>query len=206
MLFENVFNTVAFQTALVCTFAEAIQEAHGSLERSSDALVDEYVSCLNDLFAPRNLDDLKRLMQTFEGSLETEPDVKVVAGGPTFRQVVLPGELQPAEWPKFRYVLVELWKATDEKVRDFLEQDRVRGRKYLAQNLYQRRLRAYCEEHRVLEADVPEAAKHEILQKAKASFEEFLSALLGKRVNLARELFEPSTPGVESSSADVSAK
>lgn len=205
-LFENVFNTVAFQTALICTYVEAVQEALGDVEKSTDALLDEYISGLNELLAPRNLEDLKRLLQTFEGSLETEPEVRVVAGGPTFGKVVLPGELQPAEWPKFRYVLVELWKTADEKVREFIEQDRARGRRYLAQNLYQRRLRVYCEEHRIIEADVPKTAKDDILQKAKASFEEFLSVLLGKKVSLARELFEPSTPGMESSSADLSAK
>lgn len=205
-LFENVFNTVAFQTALVCTYAEAVQEALGGLENGSDTLLDEYVSCLNELFGPRNIEDLKRLLQTFEGALETEPEVKVVVGGPTFRQVVLPGELQPAEWPKFRYVLVELWKATDDKLRDFLEQDRLRGRRYLAQNLYSRRLRAYCEEHRVVEADVTKAAKDEILQKAKDSFEEFLAALLGKKVSLSRQLFEPSTPGADPAGTDAGAK
>lgn len=205
-LFDNVFNTVAFQTALVCTYAEAVQEALGSLEKAGDALVDEYVGALNELLAPRNLDDLKRLMQTFEGALDTDPEVKLVVGGPTFRQVVLPGELQPAEWPKFRYVLIELWKPSDEKLRDFLEQDRTRGRKYLAQNLYARRLRAYCEEHRVVEADVPQSAKDEIFQKAKSSFEEFLSALTGKKVNLSRGLFEPSAPGPEHGGGELSAK
>lgn len=193
-LFDNVFATVAFQTALVCTYAEAVQEALGGMDYSTPELLSEYIDSLNGLFAPRNVDELTRLMQTFEGLLQVEPEVKLIHGGPTFRLVVLPGELQPAEWPKYRYLLIELWKSSNEKIRALIEDDRARCRKQLAQALYQRRLRAYCEEHRIPEVDVSDTVKDEILEKSKAMFEEFLLALVGKKIGLSKTLFAPTAP------------
>ena len=115
-------------------------------DRSTPELLDEYITALNALFAPKNKKDLEALMHTFEGELNTQDEPKLVPGGPTFRQVVLSGEMQPAEWPKFRYLLIELWNSSNDPIRAMLEEDRARGREQVARLLYQRRLRAHCEE------------------------------------------------------------
>ncbi len=192
-LFENVFSTVAFQTALICTYAEAIQEALDGIENSTTELLDEYIAALNKLFNPRNLDDLKQLLQAFEGTLQTEPEVKLNEWGSTFRRVVLPGELQPAEWPKYRYLLIELWNPANEKLSKFLNDDRVRSRKQVAQGLFLRRLHNYCQEHRTAESDLEKSVRSEILHKSKEMFEEFLHAVTGRKTSLSTELFLPSS-------------
>jgi DNA-sulfur modification-associated len=193
-LFDYVFTTVAFQTAVVCTYCEAVQGAFGSIENSPPELISEYITALNILFAPKSIKELEALMHTFEGELNIQAELKLVAGGPTFRQVVLPGELQPAEWPKFRYLLIELWNSSNDKIRATIEEDRARGREQVARALYQRRLRAHCEEHRIAEDDLPQAVKTEILNKSKSMFEEFLSAAVGKKMVLESKLFEQSIP------------
>ena len=126
-----------------------------------------------------------------------EPEVKLKAGGPTFREVVLPGELQPAEWPKYRYLILELWKSAAPELKALIDEDRARARSAVAQSLYRRRLAAHCLENRVDEADLTKEVKTEVLAKSKAMYEEFLSAVIGKKTNLDKSLFELSTPAPE---------
>jgi hypothetical protein len=194
-MFENVFSTVAFQTAMVCTYAEAIQIAFGGIQHSTAPLLDEYIEAVNGLLRPKNVSELKALMHTFEGELVVEPEVKLTIGGPTFRQVVIPTEMQPAEWPKYRYLLLELWKPAAPELQKVVDVDRASARTDVAQALYRRRLKAYCEENRIDEADLTKGVKSEIMAKAKSMYEEFLSGVAGRKVVLDRALFEPPTPG-----------
>lgn len=202
-MFSDVFSTVAFQTAVVCTYAEAIQIAFGGVQHSTAELLDEYIEAINGLLRPKNINDLKALMHTFEGELVVDPEVKLTTGGPTFRHVVLPGELQPAEWPKYRYLLLELWKPAAAELKAVVEGDRTRARSAVAHSLYRRRLAAYCQDNRVDESSLTAEVKAEILAKAKAMYEEFLTAIAGKKVSLDKSQFELSTPGSEASAAET---
>jgi hypothetical protein len=193
-LFENVFSTVAFQTAMVCTYAEAIQYSFGSIQHSSPALLDEYVEAINRLLRPKSIPDLKNLMRVFEGELVCEPEVKLTTGGPTFRQVVLHGELQPAEWPKYRYLLLELWEPSVPELKLQIDADRAKARAAVAQSLFRRRLLEHCVENRIDEANLAKEAKAEILAKAKAMYEEFLTALVGRRAQLDKAMFDSPAP------------
>jgi hypothetical protein len=205
-MFENVFSTVAFQTAAVCTYVEAVQIAFGGIQHSTSELLDEYIESINGLLRPKGLSDLKALMHTFEGELAIDPEVKVTVGGPTFRQVVLPGELQPAEWPKYRYLLLELWKPTAPQLQAIVSEDLTNARAAVAQSLYRRRLAAHCEENRIDEADLTKGVKTEILVRAKSMYEEFLAAVVGRKVSLDKHLFEPSTPGGAMAAVSIQAE
>ena len=196
-LFSDVFSTVAFQTAIVCTYAEAIQIALGGVQHSTAELLEEYVEAVNGFFKPKNISDLKALLHAFEGELVIEPEVKLTAGGPTFRQVVLPGELQPAEWPKYRYVLLELWKPTEPALKAVIEEDRAQARLAVAQSLYRRRLAGYCQDNRIEEESLTKEIKAEILMKSKTMYEEFLGAVIGKKITLDKSLFELSALGTQ---------
>jgi hypothetical protein len=193
-LFGDVFSTVAFQTAVVCTYAEAVQIAFGGVQHSTSELLDEYVEAVNGLLKPKNITELKALLHAFEGELLVEPEVKLKAGGPTFREVVLTGELQPAEWPKYRYLILELWKPTAPELKALIDEDRARARIGVAQSLFRRRLAAYCLENRVEEVDLTKEVKAEVLAKSKAMYEEFLSAVIGRKTTLDKSLFELSAP------------
>lgn len=199
-LYDSVFSTVAFQTAVVCTFAEAIQIVFGSVEASNVEILDEYIDSLNVLFNPTNIKTLKSLLQTFEGQLDLENGAKFVPGGPTFRQVVLPGELQPAEWPKYRYLLLELWNSSSEEMQKLIETDRAAGRAAIARALYKRRLNIYCDDNRVAEVDVPRDIRMDVMGKSKTSFEEFLTAVVQKKITLDIGLFDQSNSGPSTSS------
>lgn len=83
------------------------------------------------------------------------------------------------------------------------EVDRTRARSAVAHSLYRRRLAAYCQDNRVDEASLTAEIKDEILAKAKAMYEEFLTAIAGKKVSLDKSQFELSTPGSEASAAET---
>lgn len=189
-MYDNVFESVAFQTALVCTFTEAIEQV-GIVEAAEEAqALEAYLTSLHKLFEPRSLKDLERFLQAFEGKLEVEPDVRVVLGGPTFRAVVLPGEMQPAEWPKYRYVLLELWAPTQPALQELVTQDRNSCRRSVAKTLLARRLRAYCDENAVSLDDITKPKIEEITNKAKSDFEAFLANVRGKVTPLEHAIFE----------------
>jgi hypothetical protein len=201
-IFENVFSTVAFQTAVICTYVEAVQIALQGIQNSSHALLDEYIENINELLRPKNVTELKALLHTFEGELVVEPEVKLTVGGPTFRQVVLPGELQPAEWPKYRYLILELWKPTTPELKEVVDQDRARARRQLAQALYRRRLKAYCEENRIEEASLSKEVRSEILAKSKGMYEDFLAAVVRRKISLDASLFDLIAPAPADGKSD----
>lgn len=189
-LFENVFSTVAFQTALICTYTEAVEQALGDITYSTTELLDEYLNNLHNIFAPSNAKELERLFRVFVGDLSVEPAVKVLTGGPVFRNVVLPGELQPAEWPKYRYLLLELWTPQEPKLKEFVLTDRNACRAAVAASLFERRFKSYCEENRLIHEEVQKEVRDELLTKVKGDFESFLSAVHGKNITLERNIFE----------------
>ncbi|NIA00761.1 DNA sulfur modification protein DndB [Massilia sp. CCM 8734] len=195
-IYENVFMTVAFQTAVVVTFIEAINETSKDAKIDQPAALEEYISALNKLLKPENITGLKALLHTFEGELADEPSFKIVPGAPTFRQVVLPGELQPAEWPKYRYLILELWEPSSPSLRTFVETDRLNGRSFVARSLYKRRLAKYCEENRLNESDILKEVQADIQSKSKEMFEAFLSVATKSKVSLKDVLFEQSAIGL----------
>lgn len=65
------------------------------------------------------------------------------------------------------------------------------------------RVAAYCQDNRVDEASLTAEVKAEILAKAKAMYEEFLTAIAGKKVPLDKSLFELSSPSTDSSAVDA---
>jgi len=206
-LYENVFSTVAFQTAVVCTYVEAIERVFGSIDKSTPELLTEYIDALNSFLCPKTLEDLKSLMRVFEGELSVdEESVKLVLGGPTFRKVVLPGELQPAEWPKYRYLILELWRSTDEGVKGLVDQDRDHCRQAVAQSLMRRQVAEYCDEHRISDVDLADDARAAIRDKAKASYQEFLNGVVRKKVTLPILMFDPAPGGGDGSSDDAGAE
>ena len=83
--------------------------------------------------------------------------------------------------------------------------DRAKARAAVAQSLYRRRLAAYCEENRVDEGTLTKEVKADILAKAKYMYEEFLTAVVGRKVHLDKALFESPTPGSVAASTEVGA-
>jgi len=119
-LFDNVFSTVAFQTAAISSFLSEIEYADEEKSKQKKLQVrkdEQFVTLLSGLhgfFSPHSSSQFKRLVSVFAGDLEGEAtEWKLTKTRHTFREVVYPGEMQPDQWPKYRYLILELWKPTD---------------------------------------------------------------------------------------------
>ena len=126
-LHTRTFTTAAFQSALFITFFAAIDsenERRSKLFEGRDpmglaeveGLFDEYLRQVNELFSPTKLDRLERLLLLLVGRLELEIENKratVVEWGECLRRILIPGELKPDEWSKFRFFFAELWHPKD---------------------------------------------------------------------------------------------
>lgn len=180
-LYSDVFSTVAFQTALICTFCEAVEQVfHDADDARDTTLLAEYLTSLHKLFEPKNTDGVRRLLAVFVGEADFSGPVVIRRGGPTFHNVVLSGELQPAEWPKYRYVLLELWNPADPNLAAFVREDRETCRASVFRHLLDRKLRTYCEENRLNIEEVPDDVSKEMADRAADELSAFVRAVTGE--------------------------
>lgn len=155
-LYENVFTTVAFQSALICGFFGELEKANEELVKSgkpaldSEATFNEYLAQLNAAFKPESTAQVKRLMRVFSGDVSGDKavDWKLLPSNQTFRNVVYRGEMQPDQWPKYKYLLLELWNPQDAVLSKTLADERSQCRTEVFAALFENNKIAYCSEHR----------------------------------------------------------
>jgi hypothetical protein len=177
-LYDTVFATVAFQTAVVCTFTEAVFDGSPRTETEIDHLLEEYLASLNQFFKPTSKSRLIDQTDVLAGTLNLGERIEFSERpSALFRQVVLHGELQPAEWPKFRYLLLEIWHPTDDHLRPRLDEDRKRSRQKVASAFIQKRLSARAEELSVLERDLSKAEQAACVAHCKETHQRLLNRL-----------------------------
>ncbi len=151
-LYGNVFTTVAFQAALVCGFFLVVEKGERLASERTIPLVPrtqsfaEYIDSLNTFFVPATLPRLKKLLKVFFHELDGEraEEWKEVPTGATFSAVVFRGEMKPDEWPKYRYVLLELWSPTDATLNEVRTSERDHCRRQVFESLYARHVREAC--------------------------------------------------------------
>lgn len=123
-LYMNVLSTVAFQTALVSTFIGLFEQQYGlnfwnDKEIDFQGELDNYLSSIEILFAPASTSTFRHLVAVFEGKLDKQDELwKIAPSNNTFRKVVYPEEMKPDQWPKYRYLLLELWQPLADALRD----------------------------------------------------------------------------------------
>src|SRR5262249_690666 len=145
----------AFQIALFATFFFMMEDFHGrdngELRLSGDeaemAMFDEYVACLNGFFAPKADSEVKRVISTFVGSLSGtfgSPTMAVSQSETTLRSIVIPTELKPDEWPRFRYIFLELWRPQDAVLADLIRGYREQSRKDVLSAFFRQKVKIHC--------------------------------------------------------------
>lgn len=120
--YSFTFTTAAFQSALFITFFAAIDEVNEKRSKPPTVIqpftknevheaFGDYLKQINEFFSPSSKDRLTRLLSVFCGRVvESGEDLQVEEWASTLRSILIPGELKPDEWAKFRVILVELWK------------------------------------------------------------------------------------------------
>lgn len=133
-LFSDVICTVAFQTAMICGFLGLFEKMSTRVNKGEfgnqepadrQVLFEEYIGQLNRFFIPVKSSDLRALIRVFRGEVSDSGELWPVRPSPrTFREVVFRSEMQPDQWPKYRYLLLELWKPGDMPMMSVVREER----------------------------------------------------------------------------------
>jgi len=179
-LYSNVYTSVAFQSAIVCGFFNEYEKASSTFRGESNVglngCFEEYIGQLNDFFAPNNFSRFKRLLSVMFGKSEGESinDLKVSHNSSdSFRSVVFPDEMQPDQWPKYRYLMLEIWKPSNSNLAEQVSSELKYCRDQVFTSAYERRKKTLAQELRL-----PELTSHEDLTRAFDEVFEMYSAFL----------------------------
>jgi hypothetical protein len=189
-LYKENFTTAAFQIALFSTFFFMMEDYHGQdgdLRLTGDevevALFDEYLASLNSFFNPKADADVKRLLSVFLGSVTGTFGSQTMVVSPSssnFIGIVFPHELKPDEWPRFRYILLELWRPTEERLSALVQKYRLDSRLDVVHAFYRQKVKIYCKDKGIEEKQIPDAQDAKLKKEAKNQFEAALIELVGK--------------------------
>lgn len=185
-LYDDVYFTVAFQSALVCGFFQVMELAEREAATKSatvnprTAAFAEYIKAINAFFVPTSMGKLKNLLRLFFYDVKEDraADWKPVKTGEAFGEVVFRGEMKPDEWPKYRIVFLELWEPSDPIIKEARDAELDLCRKQAFRSLHSKKLSDYCVEHRKSERELEAADWDEVFKRTYDAFDGFLSHLV----------------------------
>ena len=210
-LFDNVFSTVAFQTAIIASFLTDVEYANESKSHNGEAPLEreapfaEFLSNLNGFFVPRSAVQFKRLVSVFAGDLTGDPQQWIFnKTRHTFRDIVYRGEMQPDQWPKYRYLVLELWKPSDLELSARVTSQRNLCRGQIFNSLYEHLKSEYLVDQGAREDDLTQPQRDKLLQDAFDAHTTLLKNL-GASLPSFKEMRALATPKVGDASVDSSA-
>jgi hypothetical protein len=180
-LYDNVLTTVAFQAALIAGFFGEVERCNlrrakeGTAPIDTKAAFDGYLSELNAFFLPSKSSDVRRLIEVFAGTLDGEiRDWKITPSVSTFRRVVYRGEMQPEQWPKYKYLLLEIWRAEGTEMATTLRHERDKCRNQIFHSINEEYRKEFLEQHLKREEDLSVQDRAAITDSAYNAFRGFL--------------------------------
>lgn len=169
----SVFATVAFQAALVYTLVDMAEACAIEL---SDELVSEYINGINHFFAPSTDARLRSLVGVMAGSLiENGEHLDIAPTNTTFREIVYPGEMQPDEWPKYRYLLLETWKSQNSDVATKISEELKKLKSEIADKVFDSEIKRYLAESGKLVAALTDQERADCRNTAVARYNTFFA-------------------------------
>lgn len=179
-MYSNTFTTVAFQSAIVCGFFNEYEKTSSKFQGDTDLEIfntfDEYLDQISDFFYPKSFNKFKRLLSVLKGSAEGEDalSLKVASSSDSFRAVVSPGEMQPDLWPRFRYLLLEIWSPSDVNFGEKIKNEREFCRSQVFVSLYNRRKKLLAQDLGILEDDMEKEQLSKVFDDAFQNMKNFL--------------------------------
>jgi hypothetical protein len=182
-LYMNVLTTVAFQTALVTTFINAFENSCGlnfwqTKEGDIESELENYLRNVEVLFCPNSAAKLKNLIEVFEGQVDESPDglrdFKVIPSKSTFRSIVYSEEMKPEQFPKYRYLLIELWTPIDPSLKGYVLREKQKCRAQIMIAHVRKCRELFIRDNRILEENLTRANHKEIQQNAAESYKSLI--------------------------------
>lgn len=182
-LYQNYFTTVAMQAAILGTFFEAVETSRrvqGNVV-DVDSEFTNYLQMINRFFLPTSKSGLEMLLKVFAGEVSPtgEDPWRIIATERTFRKVVFPGEMQPDQWPKIRYLLLELWKPKNQEMQKHISSLVVLCRKQIFIGLFERLKNQLASSLNLPVDELAEADVHQTAKEAAKSLGAVVEALAG---------------------------
>jgi DNA-sulfur modification-associated len=153
-LYADVFSTVAFQSALIAGFWIEVERANREINKvggtplSIEDIFSDYIAQINSFFIPKTISNFRRLVRVLSGDLAGSiADWRIISSNHTFRRVVYRGEMQPDQWPKYKYLLLEIWHPENSYFNAILSQEREYCRKQVMASLYKEQKSTYCQDN-----------------------------------------------------------
>lgn len=184
-VYSEVFFTVAFQAALVCGFFQVYEIAEMKAEAARETIPDReaefdtYLSELNRTFAPTTSRRLRDLIGVLSHPLEGERADRWTQANDesSFRRVVARSEMKPDEWPKYRYLLLEIWRPASPHMVSAHEEELGQCRTQVFQTLDKRNLDEKCRELRKTPETLTAEERESVQNRTFGAIESFLSFL-----------------------------
>ena len=193
-LYKQIFTTVAFQAALICGFYSEIEKISDLYVGGHDIDIveafDEYLDVLNRFFKPSSFEKFKSLISLFfgEASGEDVGSITIIEPSRTsFRTIVHPAEMAPDEWPKYKYLLLEVWTSKNETINTELDKSREYCREQALKSLFDRKTRSYCQSNSKHESELDDDEKEKIMDDSFSDFKDMLK-YFGKASTLNQSL------------------
>lgn len=192
-LHRNTFTTAAFQLALLLTFFAGIDAENTRRSRPPvaqdaltpdevDALFSDYLKQVNEVFTARSPERLRLLLRLLYGELTVQDEqVELSPSAFTLRRILIPGELKPDEWSRFRLLFLEVWRPRGQPgLSAALRSTRSHLRKQALDLYVDRRIRERAAEEGVAVARLPAATQEALRADCKQNLALGLAALQGK--------------------------
>jgi hypothetical protein len=188
-IYQNVFQTIAFQAAVVLTLVEAYEAVHDASAGDSYIITDDdvtaYIDSLHQLFRPGSFNAFAHLAGVFRGEVAAvEGGISMTPSGWTFGKFVMSGEMQPDEWPKYRYLILEVWEPADDKLAKIVKEDLKECRTAVMKSAFKRSLASFCVENVIAEQNVTPAQREDVLKGVVTSYENFLNNVRRKKTDI----------------------
>ena len=133
---------------------------------------------MNEFFMPTASTQFRRLVRLFVGELEGEiADWKIAKSRHTFRQIVYRDEMQPDQWPKYKYLLLEIWRPENETLKASLDSERTQCRSQTFKGVHEAYKKDYLRDHTKNEDDLGKKDHKEIFDQAYDAFIAFLKII-----------------------------
>jgi hypothetical protein len=184
LFYDNVYCSVAFQAALVCGFFNVVESAEDRARENGrtvdrDTEFKTYLRSLNDVFAPTTLSRLRSLIRAFHFGVEGDSPAEwtKVPTNARFHGVVTQQEMKPDDWPKYQYILLEIWASENADIEVVRKDLRDHCRKQVFRRLHDYLESQFCEREKVVRASLNASQRSDVFKNTFDVFDEFLKAL-----------------------------
>jgi len=181
-LYDNIFTTVAFQAAVICGYFGILEMVNDALEKADKPKIkaaeyfQEYIEQLNKFFVPKTPSQFRKIVKIFRGELEGPiNEWKVVPTNFTFKHVVFRGEMQPDEWPKYRYLILEIWRPSKDDIKNIVFNEIQECRRQIFLGLYKNYKKEYCQRNMKAEEGLVQIELEQIFNNVLHDYNAFLN-------------------------------